>query len=235
MLTKALVLISLAVFATAAPEQKRQIQTCTNAFTLTSNPCSTGQGRTYYSVPGDNTKFVQCDILGGAYVVQCPTGQFYNPTRNSCQLPQAQVTAAPQTNPCTIGATSAGAIYFTFPGDQTKFYQCTGLGQLQVAQCPTNLIWSQSRVSCVLPAGTNVTPTRIPVLQPANTGFNNPCTSQQLSAHNMYFTHPDPHKFIQCDLVGNAYAMDCPTNLIWNQYYEVCTSSFNLNGQIGRK
>merc|ERR1712154_560846 len=93
MLAKIVTLVALVAVSNAAPE-KRQLPTCTNAFTLTTNPCTRG-GRTYFPVPGDNKKFVQCDILGGAYVVQCPTGQLYNPTLNACQTPQI-ATPAPQ-------------------------------------------------------------------------------------------------------------------------------------------
>jgi len=226
MLGKICALVALAVAVRGAPE-KRQLPTCTNAFVLPTNPCSSGQGRTYYPVPNDNTKFVQCDILGGAYVVQCPTGQFYNQALNSCQRPQqvtVRPTNAPAQNPCSSQAINSGQIYFTFPGDNTKFYQCTGVGQIQVAQCPQNLIWSQNRVSCILPQGTPA----VAVTQTTGANnLNNPCTPQQVAANNLYFAHPDPSKFIQCDLSGNAYEMLCPTNLIWNQYYEVCTSSFN--------
>ena len=49
-----------------------------DTFALTSNPCQSGQGRVYYAVPGDASKFVQCDPLGRAYVVQCPSGLVYN-------------------------------------------------------------------------------------------------------------------------------------------------------------
>merc|ERR1712154_439120 len=231
MLAKIVALVALVAVSNAAPE-KRQLPTCTNAFTLTTNPCTRG-GRTYFPVPGDNQKFVQCDILGGAYVVQCPTGQLYNPTLNACQTPQIATPAPQPANPCTAAAINAGTIYFTYPGDNTKFYQCTGIGQLNVAQCPANLIWSQARVSCTLPAGTSVS---VPVTQtPVQPGLNNPCTPQQIAAKNLYFAHPDPTKFIQCDLMGNAYEMVCPTNLIWNQYYEVCDSSFALNPSIGKK
>merc|ERR1712066_142504 len=233
MLTKLVALISLAAVCTASPA-KRQLPTCSNAFVLTTNPCVSGQGRTYYPVPNDNTKFVQCDILGGAYVVQCPQGQVYNQALNSCQLPQPLVTPtkAPA-NPCTAAAISAGKLYYAVAGDKTKFYQCTGVGQLQIDSCPANLVWSQARVSCVLPQGTQlVNPTAVPVQQ----NLNNPCTSAQIANGNLYFAHPDPTKFIQCDLIGNAYEMLCPTNLVWNQYYEVCVSSFQTGGAIlGKK
>jgi len=222
-----LLTIALAVAAAAAAPEKRQLPTCTNAFTLTVNPCAAGSGQTYFPVPGDAQKFVQCDILGGAYVVQCPAGQLYNAQLNACQNP-APVQPTSPSNPCTVANLNAGAIYFAVPQDAGKFFQCTGINQFTIGQCPANMIWDQSRVACVLkPGAVVVQPTQASVL-------TNPCTQQQIAANNLYFAHPDPTKFIQCDLLGNAYEMVCPTNLIWNQYYEVCTSSFQLN-PVGKK
>merc|ERR1711936_1059753 len=203
MLAKIVTLVALVAVSNAAPE-KRQLPTCTNAFTLTTNPCTRG-GRTYFPVPGDNQKFVQCDILGGAYVVQCPTGQLYNPALNACQTPQV-ATPAPQPLHC------------------------------RSHQLRHHLLHLPRGHHQVLPVYRSRTAERGPVpQQPVQAGLNNPCTPQQIAANNLYFAHPDPTKFIQCDLMGNAYEMVCPTNLIWNQYYEVCDSSFALNPSIGKK
>jgi len=229
MLTKiCFVAFSLALIS--AEVDRRQLPTCTNAFQLTTNPCASGAGRTYYPVPNDNTKFIQCDIFGGAYVVQCPSGLVYNQATNSCQKPQTVVapTQPAANNPCTAQAITGGTIYFTFPGDSQKFYQCTGIGQLSVLQCPNNLVWSQARISCVLPQGT------VAVAPIQQQSIQNPCTPQQLATKSLYFAHPSPNKFIQCDLSGNAYEMDCPTGLVWNQYLEVCASAFQ-QGVVGRR
>merc|ERR1712244_161499 len=86
MLAKIVALVALVAVSNAAPG-KRQLPTCTNAFTLTTNPCTRG-GRTYFPVPGDNQKFVQC-----------PTGQLYNPTLNACQTPQIAPPAPQPANP----------------------------------------------------------------------------------------------------------------------------------------
>merc|ERR1712154_605609 len=86
MISHTLCLALLVAVAYAEPKT-RQLPTCTNAFVLASNPCASGAGRTYYPVPNDNTKFVQCDILGGAYVVQCPQHSSITPcvTHASCR------------------------------------------------------------------------------------------------------------------------------------------------------
>ncbi|KAK7094048.1 chondroitin proteoglycan-2-like [Littorina saxatilis] len=223
----AVVLLGLAV---AAPErEKRQIiavgtNNCANGFQLTSNPCQSGQGRVYYAVPGDATKFVQCDVLGRAYIVQCPAGLVYNQATTSCQAQQVIVTQAPAvTTPCTAQALQRGQVYFPFPGDNTRFYECTGINQVQVLQCPSGLKWDSSRVACVYVAGTTaVNPTVFPNAQQ----FKNPCTAPQISGNHYYFAHPDPNKFIQCDNAGQAFVVACPSGLVWNQYYEVCASAF---------
>jgi len=228
MLAKIFALTLVVVVASAAPK-KRQLPTCTNAFTLTVNPCTSGQGRTYYPVQGDPTKFVQCDILQGAYVVQCPQGLLYNQATNSCQQPQAAVATTPApSNPCTVQNINSGSIFFAYAPDNTKFQQCTAVGQVSIVQCPKNLVWDQNRVSCVLQR----TNTGVPAAtQSPTTTLNNPCTPQQIAANNLYFAHPDPSKFIQCDLVGNAYEMLCPSGLIWNQYFEVCSANYQLVGK----
>jgi len=225
-----LIVAALMGLALAAPQpEKRQIlpvnNGCPNAFQLSSNPCQSSQGKVYYAIPGDNTKFVQCDVLGRAYVVQCPAGLVYNLATTSCQSPMP-VTQAPVvvSSPCTAQAVMAGQIYFPVPGDNTKFYECTGVNQVQQLQCPTGLKWDTVRVACVYPAGSNpqIQPTSQPTVQP----FTNPCTGLQLSGNHYYFAHPDPTKFIQCDNTGQAFVNACPSGLVWNQYYEVCASAF---------
>ncbi|XP_076470817.1 uncharacterized protein LOC143300774 [Babylonia areolata] len=207
---------------------------CPGTFQLAANPCKSGQGRVYYTVPGDASKFVQCDVLGRAYVVQCPTGLVYNQATTSCQAP-LPVTQTPSvvvsTSPCTAQALQQGQVYFPYPGDSAKFYECTGVGQVQVLQCPQGLVWDGSRIACVYAAGAGagagvvVQPTAFPTSQP----FTNPCTAQQLAGNHYYFAHPDPTKFIQCDNTGQAFVNSCPSGLVWNQYSEVCSSAFAQN------
>jgi len=226
----AVALLGLAVAAPAEQEKEsRQLvlntNGCPNSFQLTSNPCTSGQGRVYYAVPGDVSKFVQCDALGRAYVVQCPAGLAFNLASNSCQQQQAiiPVTQAPVNTPCTAQAIQAGTIYFPYPGDNGKFYECTGINQVSVLQCPNNLVWDSGRMACIYRAGTTIVN---PTVYPNTVQFNNPCTPQQLGGAHYYFAHPDPTKFIQCDNAGEAFVVSCPSGLVWNQYYEVCASAY---------
>jgi len=229
-----LVAVLVLGLALAAPErEKRQINlgvaNCNN-FRLPNNPCGSSTGRVYYPVQGDAAKFVQCDVLGRAYVVQCPSGLVYNQATTSCQSP-VPVTAAPVINtPCTQAALQAGSVYFPFPGDNTRFYECTGVNSAQVLTCPQGLVWDSGRVACVYAAGQgNVNPTVFPSAQQ----FTNPCTAAQINGGHYYFAHPDPTKFIQCDNALQAYVVACPSGLVWNQYFEVCASAFaSVNNQI---
>ncbi|KAK7486065.1 hypothetical protein BaRGS_00022674 [Batillaria attramentaria] len=133
----------------------------------------------------------------------------------SCQSQQIIATVAPVVQgPCTAQAVSTGQIYFSYPGDNSRFYECTGVGQAQLLQCPTGLVWDASRVACVYAASTGA-------IQ-----FTNPCTPQQLSGNHHYFAHPDPTRFIQCDNAGQAFVVSCPSGLVWNQYSETCASAF---------
>jgi len=232
MLTNTLVAALLLGLALAAPGRvKRQFtagaNNCANGFQLTNNPCASGQGRVYYAVPGDQTKFVQCDVLGRAYVVQCPAGLVYNQATTSCQAAAVATSAPVAQGPCTSQALRQGQIYFPFPGDNTKFYECTGVNNAQVLTCPQGLMWDSGRVACVYKStqgqtGTVVKPTVFPTTQ----NFKNPCTAAQIAGNHYYFAHPNPAKFIQCDNALQAFVVNCPSGLVWNQYYEVCASAF---------
>lgn len=52
----------------------------------------------------------------------------------------------------------------------------------------------------------------------------NPCTFQAIATNSLYFAHPDPTKFIQCDLQGNAFVQQCPSGLVWNESLLTCAS-----------
>ena len=57
------------------------------------------------------------------------------------------------------------------------------------------------------------------------------CTPANISAMKLFFAHPDPNKFIQCDLWGDVYVLNCPAGLVWNQFSETCASAYvTVNG-----
>lgn len=62
---------------------------------------------------------------------------------------------------------------------------------------------------------------------------SNPCTAQAANSGNLFFPHPDPTRFIQCDLVGDAYVMQCPAALVWSQSTSNCQSPFGMTGNSG--
>lgn len=49
------------------------------------NPCrSNANNRVYYPHPRDQTKFLQCDVFGRMFVIQCPAGEIYNQATTTC-------------------------------------------------------------------------------------------------------------------------------------------------------
>ena len=54
-------------------------------------------------------------------------------------------------NPCTADNIAKGLIFFAYPGDDTKFIECDRNGQPQTLSCPSRLVYSSARQSCLLP------------------------------------------------------------------------------------
>ncbi|XP_052780516.1 uncharacterized protein LOC128217414 [Mya arenaria] len=190
--------------------------------------------------PSDASKFLQCGLYERMYVVQCPNGELYDQATSSCITPKA-IVAQPTyiaslgiPSPCTAQSLQAGRIFFSVANSNKQFIQCDAAGNARVITCPDQLIWDQNRQSCVYTLQGGVAN---PGYLAAVTGFlngANPCTAQAISAQALFFSHPDPTKFIQCDLQGNAFVQRCPSGLVWNQYLETCASqlaSITLTGQ----
>ncbi|WAR24951.1 hypothetical protein MAR_010655 [Mya arenaria] len=140
-------------------------------------------------------------------------------------------------SPCTAQSLQAGRIFFSVANSNKQFIQCDAAGNARVITCPDQLIWDQNRQSCVYTlqggvanpgylAAVTVKLKKIIrlcqfVLKNENdcefAGFlngANPCTAQAISAQALFFSHPDPTKFIQCDLQGNAFVQRCPSGLV---------------------
>nr|KAG5711271.1 hypothetical protein BaRGS_005968 [Batillaria attramentaria] len=143
-----------------------------------------------------------------------------------------------QNNPCTPEGTARGQLYYSYPGDNSRFYECDLQGHANVMNCPTGLVWDLSVLSCVYPMDASSRPaTNAPTLSPSSSGVvgGNPCTSQAVAQGRLFFPHPDRTKFIQCDLWGDFFVNDCPNKLVWNAYLETCYSPFLQSVPSGRK
>ncbi|GFR79614.1 collagen alpha-1(XIV) chain [Elysia marginata] len=213
------------------------------------SPCVNNPSqKVYFPHPTDNTKFLQCDIYGRMYVIQCPQGEVYENTLTACRPgtsapratnpPAVVATTKPPTgltfNPCTTTALASGQLYFAIVGDNTKFIECDLAGNPTVMNCPSQLLWDQGMQSCIFPINSNTGGT--PPVNPTTSlpsGLANPCTA--IALQNGVLFHPVPNdntKFIQCDLWGQAFLMDCPSGFVWNATYKVCV---NPNIMPGKK
>ena len=52
-------------------------------------------------------------------------------------------------NPCTVTNIGKGNLYFIVATDKTKFIECDLNGNANVLTCPSQLVWDQTRLSCV--------------------------------------------------------------------------------------
>lgn len=227
------------------------------------NPCiNNPQKKIYHPHPADPIKFIQCDLLGRMYIIQCPKGDIYNVQTGSCTAgkvttnvpnptvtPQATTTTMKATtttttratttttamqNPCSNINLAKGLIYFPHPQDHTKFIQCDLLGTQLIVQCKPGLVWSQGRLACVyaIYPGSFKTTTKTPVttthtVRVTTTAIpRNPCKPNAMTTDQLFYPHPDPHKFYQCDLWGDVFENTCPPNLIWNDFSKTCSSSY---------
>ena len=223
------------------------------------NPCQNNPKKAIYLPhPTDGTKFIQCDLFGRMYIIQCPTGESYDRTTASCTrgtvvptVIQPAVTTPTTTttqqsivnplNPCSNANVAMGLIYFAYPNDNTKFIECDLLGKAMVLQCQAGLVWNQQRLSCVydiVPGGVQTTlpPVTTGTATGTNTGTVNPATLCKVNANSLdelFHPHPDPHKFYQCDLWGDVFVNNCPTNLTWNDVAKTCSSAYLQIGPNG--
>nr|XP_022298538.1 uncharacterized protein LOC111107568 [Crassostrea virginica] len=237
---KVICLLAVVGIACAAPERaKRQFMSAnTHCNFHAPNPCTAGKmgSQVFFPHPNDNTKFIQCNALGEMYVIQCPAGKLFSAATVSCvsqnYIPNGnggQITGGTLSrNPCTQINLSRGNIYFAYPGDKNKFIECDLQGNANVLSCPSLLSWDESRLSCVYSflAG-QPQPTPNTAVLTGSGVTTNPCRNGAVTTGNtQFYSHPNPAKFIQCDIAGNAYVLACPSGLVWNEFSTTCVSPY---------
>ncbi|XP_052057750.1 uncharacterized protein LOC127698375 [Mytilus californianus] len=231
---KYLVIVLFVGVAFAAPSEnkreKRQVlPNCVDSYQNVADPCRRNtNNRVYYPHPRDQTKFLQCDVFGRMFVVQCPAGEIYNQATTTCIKPQTttlQTTNTGMQNPCTAANINNGKIYFSVATDSHQFIECDLNGNANVLTCPSQLLWDENRLSCVYQFQSGVLVTT-PNPNGGLGGVANPCRGSSTS--RQFFSHPDATKFIQCDIAGNAFVLTCPSGLVWNQFSTTCVSPFTM-------
>lgn len=176
----------------------------------------------------------------------CSNGNSQPPI-STTPTPLPTTTQAP--NPCTSANIAQGNIYFPFPTDPTKFIQCAPNGLPQLGSCNPGMIWNQQRLACVFntqPTGSKTTTPKVIIITPPVNPFVKPstprvsvsstttpsgttvniCKHKVTNLDELFHPHPDPHKFIQCDLWGEMYVSDCPPNEVWNDFSKTCSSPY---------
>ncbi|WAR24937.1 hypothetical protein MAR_010641 [Mya arenaria] len=192
---------------------------------VVTNPCVNNVlNALNFPQPSDAAKFIQCGLYGRMIIVQCPGGEVYDQATSSCINLKAVVSEPMDISSlgiyfhCTAQNLQMGRLCFNVYTSEKQFIQCTAAGNGHVITCPDQLIWDQNRQSCVF------------ALQEGVVISGN----LAISAQALFFSHPDPTKFIQCDLQGNAFVQRCPSRLVWNQYFKTCVSqlaTFTLTGE----
>ena len=183
--------------------------------------CPTSNG--LFPNPKDCHTFYHCSN-GDAYLKDCPANLEFNPELLVCDWPEnagCSVKPTPKpTTPTPSGfdcPTSNGL--FPNPKDCHTFYHCSN-GYAYLKDCPANLEFNPVLLVCDWPenAGCSVKPTQEPTPKsttPTPSSFDCPTS-------NGLFPNPkDCHTFYQCSN-GNAYLMDCPSNLEFNPVLQVC-------------
>ncbi|XP_052780497.1 uncharacterized protein LOC128217399 [Mya arenaria] len=210
---------------------------------VATNPCVNNALQALnFPHPSDASKFLQCGtVRTNVLLSSVPLESSIDQATSSCISPKA-IVAQPTyiaslgiPSPCTAQNLQAGRIFFSVANSNKQFIQCDAAGIARVITCPDQLIWDQNRQSCVYTLqGGVANPEQNDCVFAGFLNGANPCTAQAISAQALFFSHPDPTKFIQCDLQGNAFVQRCPSGLVWNQYLETCASqlaSFTLTGQ----
>ncbi|WAR24942.1 hypothetical protein MAR_010646 [Mya arenaria] len=203
-----------------AAENNTEVYEDKGQWQVVTNPCLNNVLHALnFPHPSDATKFIQCGLYGRMFIVQCPAGEVYDQATSSCinlkavVSPPIDISSLGIYFQCTAQNLQMGRLCFNVYTSDKQFIQCAAAGNGRVITCPDQLIWDQNRQSCVFAFQEGVV------------------ISGNLS---LFFSHPDPTKFIQCDLQGNAFVQRCPSSLVWNQYFKTCVSqlaTFTLTGE----
>ncbi|XP_061188684.1 uncharacterized protein LOC133196851 [Saccostrea echinata] len=173
------------------------------------NPCTTAalqRGEFYHPHPDDDTKFIRCDYQQKMYVIQCPDGQRYTKGSDSCGTAQVAVGGdrvsldSDLVNPCTPQSLINHQFFFSYPKDNTKYIHCDVWGHAWVSNCSSNMVWSQSKQTCIPDVHTST----------------NPCTQDKVKQGYTMFPHQDPHKYIHCDNALNPWVQSCTPKTVFN-------------------
>ncbi|XP_063423086.1 mucin-2-like [Mytilus trossulus] len=210
---------------------------CKDTWSNVPDPCVHNPNKTiYFPHPADVRKFIQCDLLGRMYIIQCPRGEKYDFTTSSCAgnastptgtTPQLATTTIQVTNSQTPGQTTSQTPKQTTSPTPALTNPPTPAPTNRPTTAQVTTQPTTARVT------TSPTPAQRTTSAASATLSKNPCTNANFAHGLNYFEHPtDRNKFIECDLTGNAIVMSCDPGLVWLQKNVTC--AFNMQ-QAGFK
>ncbi|XP_071095235.1 uncharacterized protein [Haliotis cracherodii] len=133
----------------------------------------------------------------------------------------------PPANPCPRENIHGHVLSFVHPFDKTKFILCDLSGKMYIAQCPPGEAYDVISHGC----GSATSAMTLPSRHLLSRNTSNPCTARDIRDGQFHFTHPDPDKFIQCDVWGNPWVQLCPSSLVWDQIQQTCVRQVLLSSK----
>ena len=160
---------------------KNTTSTVTPTLSKEDNPCYPPAAGFYFPFPNNSAFFVQCDLVGNAFVQPCPAGLHWNQQLLTCAAAapysdggrdddddddrtthtandtdsNGKPDGMPPVDPCSLSFND-GAV-FPNPLNAAAFLQCSG-GIAVIRLCPSSTVWNQRRFSCVAFAAPMQTP-----------------------------------------------------------------------------
>ncbi|XP_076436105.1 uncharacterized protein LOC143275716 [Babylonia areolata] len=205
---------------------------------LDHNPCTKENillEHFYFACPYNESYFIQCNIWGHAFVKRCPPHEVWRQKSLTCEYENTLY------NPC---GTIPGVRFYPYPPDPHYYVDCGADMVPNILPCLAGLVWNPAIDTCDYPhkPSTHRPPTHLtyPVTFPHTTAqvsyttpdpssgllskdYAPPCTHGHVHSGRFFWPYPgDKHKYIQCDLWGDAFVRACQASFTFDHVSSTC-------------
>uniref|UniRef100_A0A0L8GW19 Chitin-binding type-2 domain-containing protein n=3 Tax=Octopus bimaculoides TaxID=37653 RepID=A0A0L8GW19_OCTBM len=155
-------------------------------------------------------------------------------TRPAMKMPALKSFA----NPCTKETFDNGRLYFPH-SDPTKYIQCVDIGSYIVKDCIPGNSWLQNETMCLNTSEhlrqkyrSLIFKTTLhdnsgkTTLNPLVNIFKHLCTKAAIAAKRLYYSHPDPKKYVKCTGVGLYIIRRCDSGKFWSKKGDTCIHNY---------